>query len=143
MSGDGGLGMLLGELLTLKQHALPVKVIVFKNDSLAFVGLEMKSAGFLDFATDLVNPDFAALATAAGLLGLRVTSPEQVRPAIAQALAHPGPALVECTVARQEIVLPPSIDLDMVRKFGLFVVKAVLSGRGDEVVDLAKTTWWR
>ncbi|MGA8603629.1 MAG: ubiquinone-dependent pyruvate dehydrogenase [Thermoplasmata archaeon] len=143
MSGDGGLAMLLGELLTLRQLEIPVKVVVFKNDSLAFVNLEMLSAGFLDFATDLTNPNFAALAESAGLLGLSVTSSEQVRPAITQALRHPGPALVEIAVSRQEIVLPPSIDLDLVRKFGLFVVKAVLSGKGDEVIDLAKTTFWR
>jgi pyruvate dehydrogenase (quinone) len=143
MSGDGGLSMMLGELLTLHQLQLPVKVVVFKNDALAFVNLEMESAGFLPFAVDLSNPSFAALASSAGLLGLSVTSPEQVRPALIQALGHPGPALVEVAVDRQEIVLPPTIDLDLVRKFGLFVAKAVLSGRGDEVVDLAKTAWWR
>jgi pyruvate dehydrogenase (quinone) len=143
MSGDGGLAMLLGELLTLGQLDLPVKVVVFKNGSLAFVNLEMLSAGFLDFATDLKNPDFAALAESAGLLGISVTSSEQVRPALVRALQHPGPALVEVAVSRQEIVLPPTIDLELVRKFGLFVVKAVLSGRGDEVIDLAKTTLWR
>ena len=143
MSGDGGLSMLLGELLTVRQLDLPIKIVVFKNDSLAFVTLEMVAAGFLDFATDLRNPNFAALAESAGLLGLSVTSPDQVRPALAQALQHPGPALVEVAVSRQEVVLPPSIDLDLVRKFGLFVVKAVLSGRGDEVIDLAKTNWWR
>jgi pyruvate dehydrogenase (quinone) len=142
MSGDGGLAMLLGELLTLRQHGLPVKVVVFKNDSLAFVNLEMKSAGFLDFATDLTNPNFAALAESAGILGLSVTSADQLRPALTEALGHPGPALVEVEVSHQEVVLPPSIDLDLVQKFGLFVVKAVLSGRGDEVVDLAKTNWW-
>jgi pyruvate dehydrogenase (quinone) len=143
MSGDGGLAMLLGELLTLRQRELPVKIVVFKNDSLAFVTLEMLSAGFLEFATDLKNPDFAALAASAGLLGLSVRSPEELRPALVQALAHPGPALVEVEVSRQEIVLPPSIDLELVRKFGLFIVRAVLNGRGDEVIDLAKTTWWR
>ncbi len=143
MSGDGGLAMLLGELLTLRQLDLPVKVIVFKNDSLAFVNLEMEAAGLVPFATDLVNPQFAAMATGAGILGISVTSSEEVRPALTRALQHPGPALVEVAVDRQEIVLPPSIDLELVRKFGLFVVKAVLSGRGDEVIDLAKTNWWR
>jgi pyruvate dehydrogenase (quinone) len=143
MSGDGGLAMLLGELLTLHQREIPVKVVVFKNDSLAFVNLEMISAGFLDFATDLTNPNFAALAESAGLLGISVSSSDQVRPALTQALQHPGPALVEVEVSRQEIVLPPTIELDLVRKFGLFVVKAVFSGRGDEVIDLAKTTFWR
>lgn len=143
MSGDGGLAMLLGELLTLHQLDLPVKVVVFKNDSLAFVTLEMEAAGLLDFATDLKNPDFAALARSAGLLGIPVTTPDQVRPALLQALQHPGPALVEVSVSRQEVVLPPTIDLDLVRRFGLFIVKAVLSGRGDEVIDLARTTFWR
>ncbi|MCI4361238.1 MAG: ubiquinone-dependent pyruvate dehydrogenase [Thermoplasmata archaeon] len=143
LSGDGGLAMLLGELLTLRQLDLPVKIVLFKNDSLGFVNLEMVSSGFLDFATDLTNPDFAALASSAGILGIPVTSSEQVRPAIARALQHPGPALVEVSVSRQEIVLPPTIDLELVRKFGLFVVKAVLNGRGDEVVDLARTALWR
>ncbi len=143
MSGDGGLSMLLGELLTLRQLDLPVKVVVFRNDALAFVALEMESAGFLPSATDLKNPDFAGLARSAGLLGLSATTPGEVRPALVEALAHPGPALVEVAVDRQEIVLPPSVDLELVRKFGLFVVKAVLSGRGDEVIDLAKTTLWR
>jgi pyruvate dehydrogenase (quinone) len=143
MSGDGGLAMLLGDLLTLGQLSLPVKIVLFKNDSLAFVNLEMLSAGFLDYATDLKNPDFAALARSAGLFGVTVTSSAQLRPALEQALNHPGPALVEVAVSRQEIVLPPTIELDLVRKFGLFIVKAVLNGRGDEVIDLAKTTLWR
>jgi len=143
MSGDGGLAMLLGELLTLHQLNAPVKVVVFKNDVLGFVDLEQKSAGLLNFGTDLTNPNFSALAESAGLLGLTVTSADQLRPALTRALEHPGPALVEVAVARQEIVLPPTIDLDMVHKFGLFVVKAVFNGRGDEVIDLAKTTLWR
>jgi pyruvate dehydrogenase (quinone) len=143
MSGDGGLAMLLGELLTLHQLDLPVKVVVFKNDSLGFVTLEMLSAGLLDFATDLTNPNFAGLARSAGLLGISVTASSQVRPALTQALQYPGPALVEVAVSPQEIVMPPTIDLELVRRFGLFVVKAVLNGRGDEVIDLAKTTFWR
>lgn len=143
MSGDGGLAMMLGELLTLGQVEAPVKVVVFRNDSLAFVTLEMESAGLLDFATDLKNPDFAALARSAGLLGLTAERSDQVRPCLAQALAHPGPALVEVRVDRQELVIPPSIKAAMVKGFGLFLLRAVLSGRGDEVVDLAKTNWWR
>ena len=95
LSGDGGLAMLMGDLLSLRQLQLPVKVIVFKNDALAFVELEMKAAGILDFATDLHNPDFAKMAEAAGLLGLTAETPDQVRPMITQALKHEGPALVE------------------------------------------------
>src|SRR5262249_7431878 len=143
MSGDGGLAMLLGELLTLRQHQLPVKVIVFRNDALAFVELEMKAAGFLDFATELHNPDFAKMAEAAGLLGLTAETPEQVRPMLVKALTHDGPALVEVLVNRQELAMPPSIELDQMIGFSLYLVKAVLNGRGDEIIDLAKTNLFR
>src|SRR5712672_2201802 len=143
MSGDGGFAMLMGDLLTLRQHQLPVKVIVFKNNSLAFVELEMKSAGILDFGTDLVNPDFTKIADGAGLLGLKAETPEQVEPAIAQALKHDGPALVEVLVSRQELSMPPTITLDEAKGFSLFMMKAVLSGRGDEVLDLAKVNLFR
>lgn len=138
LSGDGGLAMLLGDLLSLRQLGLPVKVIVFKNDALAFVELEMKAAGLLEFATDLRNPDFARMAEAAGLLGLSADTPDQVGPMIAEAFRHDGPALVEVRVHRQELALPPTISLAQMTGFGLFLVKAVLSGRGDEIVDLAK-----
>jgi len=143
MSGDGGLAMLLGDLLTLRQHELPVKLIVFKNNSLAFVELEMKSAGFVDFATDLHNPNFAKLAEAAGLLGLSAETPGQVAPMIAQALKYDGPALVEIPVSRQELSMPPTITYEEAKGFSLFVLKAVLSGRGDEVIDLAKVNLFR
>jgi pyruvate dehydrogenase (quinone) len=143
LSGDGGLAMLMGDLLTLKQHDLPVKTIVLKNDSLAFVELEMKAAGFVDFATDLRNPDFTKIAEGAGILGLTAESPEQVEPMIAQALKHDGPALVEVVVSRQELSMPPTITLEQARGFGLFMAKAVLSGRGDEIIDLARVNLWR
>jgi pyruvate dehydrogenase (quinone) len=143
MSGDGGLAMLMGDLLSLRQLELPVKVIVFKNDALAFVELEMKAAGILDFATDLHNPDFAKIAEAAGLLGLTAESSDQVRPLIGQALRHNGPALVEVLVHRQELSMPPTITLEQMTGFSLFALKAVLSGRGDEIVDLAKVNLLR
>ena len=143
LSGDGGLAMLLGDLLSLRQLRLPVKVVVFRNDALAFVELEMKATGILDFGTELENPDFARLAEAAGLLGLTAARPEQVRPMIAQALAHDGPALVEVLVHRQELAMPPSISLEQVTGFGIFMAKAVLSGRGDALIDLAKTNLFR
>ncbi len=143
MSGDGGFAMLMGDLLTLKQHNLPVKLIVFRNDSLAFVELEMKAAGILDFGTDLHNPDFTKIAEGAGLLGLRVETPDQVEPAIAQALKHDGPALVEVLVSRQELSMPPTITLEQAKGFSLFMMKAVLSGRGDEIIDLARVNLLR
>ena len=138
LSGDGGLAMLLGELLSLSQLRAPVKIIVFRNESLAFVELEMKAAGIVDFGTDLKNPNFAKLAEAAGLLGLTADTPSQVRPMIKQALEHDGPALIEVPVSRLELSMPPTITFEQAKGFGLFALKAVLSGRGDEVVDLAK-----
>jgi pyruvate dehydrogenase (quinone) len=139
LSGDGGLAMMFGDLLTLKQHKLPVKVVVFRNDSLAFVELEMKAAGIVDFATDLVNPDFSKMADAAGLLGVRVEKPEELKPALTRALGHDGPALVEVFVHRQELSMPPSISLEQALGFSLYMIRCVLSGRGTEVIDLAKT----
>jgi pyruvate dehydrogenase (quinone) len=143
MSGDGGLAMLLGELLTLRQARLPVKVIVFKNDALAFVELEMKASGLREFATDLENPDFAKIAQASGLLGLTARTPGQVRPMLIQALEYDGPALLEVVVSRQELMLPPSLTLDQVAGFSLFALKALLSGHADEIVDLAKVNLLR
>ena len=143
LSGDGGLAMLMGDLLSLRQLDLPVKLIVFRNDALAFVELEMKAAGILDFGTSLHNPDFAGIAAAAGLLGLTAETPEQVRPMIGKALEHDGPALVEVLVSRQELAMPPTITLEQMTGFSLFMLKAVLSGRGDEIVDLARVNLFR
>jgi pyruvate dehydrogenase (quinone) len=143
LSGDGGFAMLMGDVLTLRQHQLPVKLIVFKNDSLAFVELEMKAAGFVEFGTDLHNPDFTKIAEGAGLLGVKAETPDQVEPVIAQALKHDGPALVEVAVSRQELSMPPTITYEQAKGFSLFVLRAVLSGRGDELIDLAKVNLLR
>jgi len=143
LSGDGGLAMMMGDLLTLRQLNLPVKMVVFDNSSLGFVELEMKASGFLNHATDLKNPDFAKVAEGAGLLGLRVETPEQLRPALEQAFAFPGPALIDVVVNRQELAMPPSLKLDQIVDFNLYLVKAILNGRGDEVIDLARTNLFR
>jgi pyruvate dehydrogenase (quinone) len=143
MSGDGGLAMLMGELLTLRQMEVPVKIIVFRNDSLAFVELEMKAAGLLDFGVGLRNPDFAKIAEAAGMLGLSAKTSDDVLPMIEQALRHDGPALVEAYVHRQELSMPPTIKLDQMTGFGIYMVKAVLNGRGDQIIDLAKVNLFR
>jgi pyruvate dehydrogenase (quinone) len=143
LSGDGGLAMLLGDLLTLRQLKLPVKVVVFNNGSLGFVELEMKAAGLVDYGTDLVNPNFAKLAESADIFGARVEKPEELRPALSKALAHDGPALIDVLVNRQELSMPPTISLDQALGFSLYMIRAVLSGRGDEVIDLAKTNLLR
>ena len=143
LSGDGGLAMLMGDLLSLRQLKTPVKIVVLKNNSLAFVELEMKAAGILDFGTDLENPNFAKMAEALGLLGLTAETADQVRPMLAQALEHRGPALVEIPVSRQELSIPPTITLEQMKGFSLFALKAVLSGYGDEIVDLARVNLFR
>jgi pyruvate dehydrogenase (quinone) len=139
IAGDGGLAMLLGELLTLVQRRLPVKVVVMNNSSLNFVELEMKSAGFVNFGTELVNPDFAALATSMGILGRRVSDPSELERTLQEAFAHDGPALVEVITARQELSIPPTISVKQAEGFGLYAIRTMLSGRGDELLDLAET----
>jgi pyruvate dehydrogenase (quinone) len=143
LSGDGGIAMLLGDILTLKQLDLPVKLVVFNNGSLAFVELEMKAAGLVDYGTDLVNPNFAQLAEASNILGIRVEKPEDLRPALERAFAHSGPALVEVIVHRQELSMPPTISAEQALGFGLYMLRAVMNGRGDEIIDLVKTNLLR
>jgi pyruvate dehydrogenase (quinone) len=143
LSGDGGLAMLMGELLTLRQLKAPVKVFVLNNGAYGFVELEMKAAGILEFATDLNNPNFAKMAEAIGLFGVRVEMPEDLEGSIKKAFAYKGPALIEVMVSRQELSMPPKLDLKQIKGFNLWMLKAVLSGRGDEVVELAKTALFR
>jgi pyruvate dehydrogenase (quinone) len=143
LSGDGGFTMLMGDLLTLTQYKLPVKVVVFNNGTLGFVELEQKSTGFIDFGVDLQNPNFAAMAKAVGIYGVRLEDPADVEPGIAAALAHDGPVLIDAVVNRTELAMPPSITLDMAKGFTLYMLRAVISGRADEVIDLAKTNLWR
>jgi pyruvate dehydrogenase (quinone) len=141
LAGDGGLAMLLGELITIVQNKLPVKVVVFDNSSLNFVELEMKAAGFVTFGTDLKNPDFAAVAEAIGLKGFRVDESDDLEAALSAALAHEGPALVSVKTARQELSMPPSVTLEQAKGFTLYAIRTVLSGRGDELIDLAATNF--
>jgi pyruvate dehydrogenase (quinone) len=142
-SGDGGLAMLMGDLLSLKQLNLPVKLVVFNNSSLAFVELEMKAAGILDYATELQNPNFADIARAAGLFGVRVEDPGELQESVKRALEYDGPALIDVVTAREELAMPPTIELKQAVGFSLYMAKAVLSGRGDEIIDLAKTNLFR
>ena len=143
LSGDGGFTMLMGDFLTLTQYKLPVKVVVFNNGTLGFVELEQKSTGFLDFGVDLQNPNFAAMAEAVGIRGIRIEDAAQVEDGIAATLAHDGPVLVDAVVNRTELAMPPSITLEMAKGFTLYMAKAVIGGRTDEVIDLAKTNLWR
>jgi pyruvate dehydrogenase (quinone) len=139
LSGDGGVAMLLGELITLRQLHLPVKVVVFNNGALSFVELEMKAAGIVTYGTDLDNPDFAAIAQAAGLFGARVEKAGELDDALLAAFEHNGPALVDVRTDRHELSLPPKLTYGEIKGFTLYATRTILSGEGGELIDLAKT----
>lgn len=139
LAGDGGLAMLLGELITLTQNGLNAKVVVFDNASLNFVELEMKAAGFVTFGTGLDNPDFSKVAEAVGIKGIRVEKSADLPAAVEEFLAHDGPAVLDVTTERQELSMPPNITMEQAKGFALYAIRTVLSGKGDELIDLAKT----
>ena len=138
MSGDGGFAMMMGDCLSLKQLGLPVKLVVLNNGTLGFVEMEMKANGFLDTGVSLDNPDFAAMARAIGIHGVRVEDPSQLEACIQEVLNHPGPALLDVVSARQELIMPPTTTVEQAEHFGLFMMKAVFDGRGKEIIDLSK-----
>jgi pyruvate dehydrogenase (quinone) len=139
LSGDGGLAMLLGELLTLRQQHLPVKVVVFNNGRLSFVELEMKAAGIVNYGTDLDNPDFAEIARAAGLFSASVAKADELEDALRAAFGHDGPALVDVRTAPNELSLPPKLTFGEIKGFTLYATRTILSGGGEELIELAKT----
>ena len=143
MSGDGGFSMMMGDFITLTQMDLPVKVIVLNNGTLGFVEMEMKANGFLDTGCDLKNPNFALMAEAIGVRGIRVEKPQELKGAIAAALAHKGPVLLDVVSARQELAMPPKTTADQAYHFGMFMMKAVLDGRAAQLIDLAKVNLTR
>ena len=139
LSGDGGFTMMMGDMLTAVQQKLPIKIILFNNSSLGFVAMEMKAGGYLDTATDLQNPDFAAIAKVAGFTSFRADDSTNLKETLTQALAHPGPVLVDVRTERNELIMPPKVQIGQAKGFSLYMLKAVLNGRGDEVVELART----
>ena len=143
LSGDGGFSMLMGDILTLTQETLPVKVVIFNNGTLGFVELEMKAAGYLETGVELRNPDFAAMANAIGIHARRVEDPGDLEGAIRDVLAHPGPALLDVVTNRQELAMPPKLQAEQVKGFSLYALQAVMNGRGDGILDLARTNLLR
>lgn len=139
LAGDGGLTMGFGELLTLIQNRLPVKVVVFNNSSLNFVELEMKAAGIVNFGTELTNPDFAAVAQSMGVFGRRVERPAELEQALVDAFAVSGPAVIDVVTARQELSIPPAITAEQAKGFSLYAIRTILAGRSDELLDLVTT----
>ena len=143
LCGDGGFAMLMGDFLTLAQQKLPVKIIIFNNSVLGFVAMELKSGGYLTDGTELKNPDFAAIAEAAGIKGIRVEKASDIDTALQDAFAYEGPVLIDVITATEELAMPPQIKFEQAKGFSLYMLRAVISGRGDEVVELAKTNWLR
>jgi len=143
MSGDGGFSMLMGDILTIRQRNLPIKIVLFDNGLLGFVDIEMKAAGFLPIGTHLDNPNFAEMAIAIGIRGIRIEEPAELEEGIREAFDHPGPVLVDVLTNPLELVMPPKITLENARGFSVWMMKAVLNGQGTELIDLARTTWDR
>ena len=143
MSGDGGFAMLMGDVLTLRQLKLPVKVVIFNNGLLGFVDIEMKAAGFLPTGTELDNPNFAEMAKAIGIYGVRIEDPGELESAMQSAFAHKGPAVIDVVTDRTELVMPPKVTLEQAKGFSVWMMKAVLNGQGNELVELARSAWER
>jgi pyruvate dehydrogenase (quinone) len=139
LSGDGGFTMLMGDMLSAVQLGLPIKIVVLNNGTLGYVAMEMKAGGYVDTNVNLKNPNFAEMAAVAGFKGIRVESSDALEGALREAFDHPGPALVDVVTATQELSVPPSIGLEQAKGFSLYMLKAIISGRGDEVLELAKT----
>ena len=141
LSGDGGFAMLMGDILTLSQHDLPIKIIIFNNHSLGMVHLEMEVAGMSPFGCELKNPNFALLAQAAGLFGIRVENPADVRTSLEQALAHPGPAVVDIVTDPNVLAMPPRATIQQAAGFALAMTKIAFSGKVSDVADTVAANW--
>ena len=143
MCGDGGFSMLMGDFLSLAQMKLPVKIVIFNNSVLGFVAMEMKAGGYLTDGTELHDTNFARIAEACGIKGIRVEKASEVDEALQTAFRTDGPVLVDVVVAKEELAIPPQIKLEQAKGFSLYMLRAIISGRGDEVIELAKTNWLR
>lgn len=139
MSGDGGLAMLLGELITVRLHRLPVKVVLFNNASLGMVKLEMMVDGIPDFETDHEPTDFAAIAEGVGIRSMRVEDPRDVRGTLEKGLADPGPVLMEFVTDPNALSIPPAITGEQIRGFATSATKQVLGGGVGKMIDLARS----
>jgi pyruvate dehydrogenase (quinone) len=140
-SGDGGLAMLMGELLTLTQYQLPVKIVLFDNHRLGMVQLEQEAAGLPHYGVELKNPNFAALAEAVGLTGLRVEEPAHVRPALEKALATKGPVLVDVVTDPNVLSMPPKATIQQAKGFALAMTKMAFTGELEDVTDTVMANW--
>ena len=143
MCGDGGFSMLMGDFLSVAQMKLPVKIVVFNNSVLGFVAMEMKAGGYLTDGTELHDTNFARIAEACGIPGIRVEKAADVDEALQRAFRIDGPVLIDVVVAKEELAMPPQVKLEQAKGFSLYMLRAIINGRGDEVIELAKTNWLR
>ncbi|RXJ86052.1 ubiquinone-dependent pyruvate dehydrogenase [Arcobacter sp. CECT 8985] len=138
LCGDGGFAMLMGDFLTLIQHKIKAKIVIYDNSSLGFVAIEMKAGGYLYDNTELENPDFSAIAKAVGVKSFRVEEPEELENTIKEFLQYDGAALLDVTTAKQELTMPPKIDFENAKGFGIYMIRAIINGKGDELIEVAK-----
>ncbi|PTQ96536.1 pyruvate dehydrogenase (quinone) [Mucilaginibacter yixingensis] len=141
LCGDGGISMLLGDLATIAQYKLPVKLIVFNNRSLGMVKLEMEVAGLPDWQTDMVNPDFAMVAQAMGIKGITVKKPEDVEQALKEALMYKGAVLINIFTNPNALAMPPKLEFSQVKGMAVSMTKLMLNGHMDEVLDTVKANY--
>jgi pyruvate dehydrogenase (quinone) len=141
LCGDGGLTMLMGDLMTIRQYNLPVKVIVFNNRALGMVKLEMEVAGLPDWQTDMVNPDFAAVATAMGFTAFTIRTPDEVEPVLTQVRDASGPVLVNIFTNPASLAMPPKIEFEQMKGYALWMGKLILGGRLDDVLEAVKSNY--
>lgn len=139
--GDGGISMMLGDLMTIVQYQLPVKIIVFNNQSLGMIKLEMQVAGIPDLQTDMLNPDFVKVAEAMGLLGIEINEPNDVKSGLERAFMHEGPVLVSIQTDPNALAMPPKLEFDQMKGFALYMGKMMLSGRMDEVFKVISSNY--
>ncbi len=138
-SGDGGISMLFGDLMTIIQYKLPIKIIVFNNRALGMVKLEMLVAGYPDWQTDMVNPPFDKVAEAMGFTAFAIKDSENVEPVLKKALDHPGPVLVNVYTDPNALAMPPEVEWDQVKGFLTSMVKMIKNGRTEDVMDNVKS----
>ncbi len=139
--GDGGLSMMMGDLMTIVQYNLPVKIVLFNNRSLGMVKLEMEVAGIPDVETDMLNPDFTKLAEAIGMYGITVNDPVDVRPALEKAFQQDGPALITIQTDPNALAMPPKMEFDQMKGFAFYIGKMIFNGRANEVLKIIKSNY--
>jgi len=141
LCGDGGLSMMMGDLMTIVQYKLPVKIIVFNNRSLGMVKLEMEVAGIPDLETDMLNPDFTKIAEAMGMPGITITDPYEVKSKLEKAFMHEGPILITIQTDPNALAMPPKLEFDQIKGMALYMGRMMLSGRMDEAFNIISSNY--